>query len=111
MNIYPRLLAATVALLTLNTGRADDAEFLSASDALFALKVEPILAEKCYSCHGDKADDVKGELDLTSREGFFNGANPSKKSWFQENPTRAFSWKSSNGRTRIMKCLQRKMTA
>lgn len=101
MNIYPRLLAATVALLTLNTGRADDAKFLNASDALFALKVEPILAEKCYSCHGDKADDVKGELDLTSREGFFNGGESVEEILVPGKPDESFllevvKWENPN---------------
>ena len=38
------------------------------AERLFTLKVLPVLKAKCYGCHGDDADDVKGEFDVRSRE-------------------------------------------
>jgi hypothetical protein len=45
----------------------------SDSDRLFTLRVLPLLKEKCLACHGDKADDIKGEFDMRTREGLLKG--------------------------------------
>ena len=39
----------------------------------FTLKAFPILQEKCFSCHGENPDKIKGELNLLTREGFLTG--------------------------------------
>jgi hypothetical protein len=49
----------------------------SEGERLFALRVQPLLAEKCWSCHGKEEDDVQGELDLTSRAGMLRGGESS----------------------------------
>jgi mono/diheme cytochrome c family protein len=42
-------------------------------EKLFALKALPIMADKCFSCHGDDPEEIEGELDLTYREGMLKG--------------------------------------
>ncbi|MFD2257428.1 PSD1 and planctomycete cytochrome C domain-containing protein [Luteolibacter algae] len=56
-------------------------ENLSQPDAerLFSLKVYPILQEKCFACHGDDPEKIKGELDLRSLEGMLKGGEYSDK--------------------------------
>jgi len=39
----------------------------------FEKKIHPVLAEKCYKCHSDEADKVKGGLRLDSRERILKG--------------------------------------
>jgi hypothetical protein len=45
----------------------------SEAEILFALKVKPLLANKCFACHGDDPDDLESGLDLTTREGMLYG--------------------------------------
>ena len=41
----------------------------------FASQVWPVLKAKCLACHGDKADDLQGGLDLRSREAAERGGD------------------------------------
>ena len=54
---------------------ADEA---AAGELLFAVEVLPVLREKCFACHGEMADDLKGELDVTSRAGLLKGGESSE---------------------------------
>src|SRR5687768_2618891 len=45
------------------------------AEALFALKVLPLLRTKCFACHGGEAGKIKGGLDLTSRAGLVKGGD------------------------------------
>lgn len=47
-------------------------------DTFFATQVRPLLAEKCWACHGDDAKQIKGELNLKSREALLNGGESGK---------------------------------
>ena len=42
-------------------------------DEHFTLKVQPILSEKCFACHGEDTEDIEGDLTLLTREGFLKG--------------------------------------
>ncbi|MFT7512654.1 MAG: hypothetical protein ACI9QL_001862 [Candidatus Omnitrophota bacterium] len=42
-------------------------------EELFSLKVKPLLSSKCFGCHGEPGQELKGEFDLTTREGFLRG--------------------------------------
>ena len=44
----------------------------SNGDELFALKVLPLLKQKCFQCHG-AGGDLKGDYDITSRAGMLAG--------------------------------------
>ena len=56
---------------------ASGSERLSA-ERLFALEVEPLLAAKCFACHGQDPDAVQGGLRLTSREAMLRGGASSQ---------------------------------
>ena len=56
---------------------ASGSERLSA-ERLFALEVEPLLAAKCFACHGQDPDTVQSGLRLTSREAMLRGGASSK---------------------------------
>ncbi|MEO1526182.1 MAG: PSD1 and planctomycete cytochrome C domain-containing protein [Planctomycetota bacterium] len=43
------------------------------SDRLFTLKVFPLLKEKCFGCHGNDQDDLRGDYNMLTREGMFGG--------------------------------------
>ena len=47
---------------------------------LFSLKVYPLLSSKCFACHGKDPKKIKGELDLTSREGLLMGGESEQPS-------------------------------
>ncbi len=42
-------------------------------DRLFTLKVLPLLKEKCLGCHGNDADDLKGDYDMRTRQAVLAG--------------------------------------
>ena len=52
---------------------SDRNDEIAGMERLFALEVLPILKSKCFACHGDNPDDIKGELDMTSLEGLLRG--------------------------------------
>ncbi len=42
-------------------------------DRLFAREIKPLLAAKCFACHGQNPALLLGEFDLTNREGLLRG--------------------------------------
>ncbi len=56
-----------------HNGHAAETSEITNLDRQFALKVFPLLKEKCFACHGDDPEKIKGELNLTSKEGMLNG--------------------------------------
>lgn len=55
------------------------ADSVGEAEKLFALKVKPLLADKCFSCHGSDPDKIKGELILLTREEMLTGGEYSDK--------------------------------
>ena len=51
----------------------------SDAERLFALEVKPLLAEKCFACHGEEPSAVLGGLDVTSLEGMLRGGATSQQ--------------------------------
>ena len=49
-------------------------------DRLFTLKVLPLLKEKCFGCHGNDPADIRGELDLLTREKMLEGGESEEPS-------------------------------
>ena len=49
----------------------------TAAEKLFATQVKPLLAAKCFACHGGDKDKIEGELDLTTRAGMLKGGSTS----------------------------------
>jgi hypothetical protein len=74
-----RSLAWAIALLCaskLTQEAAPAAETFSPSQIeFFEQKIRPVLAEKCYDCHGSEAKSVKGGLLLDSRDGWLKGGD------------------------------------
>ena len=50
------------------------------ADRLFTLKVLPLLKEKCFGCHGNDPDDIRGGYDILSREGMLRGGESEEPS-------------------------------
>lgn len=69
--IRPLLIALAWLYLTA-PGRAAD------KDDLLAVRVLPLLKEKCLACHGDDAQKLNGKLDLRSRAGVLKGGASGK---------------------------------
>ena len=75
---FRRLLSAVVALWLVAA-----VPFCPAQDAIptdhesaereFTLDVLPLLKSKCFGCHGEDTEDIKGEFDVTSREALLTG--------------------------------------
>ena len=41
----------------------------------FEKKIRPVLADKCYKCHSEKSEKIKGGLVLDTREGIRRGGD------------------------------------
>ena len=61
-------IAAFVFALTPRAGAAD-----AAIEKLFAVDVFPVLRAKCFACHGDKPDKIKGGLNMLTLAGLLKG--------------------------------------
>ncbi len=62
------ILTALIALSTSGDGRAESSLDPKGVE-FFEAKVRPILVTRCYECHSDMADELKGGLRLDTREG------------------------------------------
>ncbi len=71
---YPIRLAALLAALSsvVPFARANEAEDM---DRLFTLKIYPVLAQKCFGCHGDDPDDIDGGLVMHTLDDILFGGN------------------------------------
>ena len=58
-----------VLLVAVGLQAADD---YTEGEKLFALKVKPLLKQKCFACHGGE-DKIKGDLILTNLEDMLLG--------------------------------------
>ena len=58
----------------------------SKGEELFALRIAPILQEKCFACHSEKEGKLKGDLDLSSLEGMLFGGETSEKVLVPQKP-------------------------
>jgi hypothetical protein len=61
---------------------------------LFALKVKPLLVEKCLACHGEQGSKIKGGLDLSTREGFLHGGDEHSDTLVSGSPSESFVMKA-----------------
>lgn len=50
------------------------------AEKLFTLKVLPVLQSKCFGCHGSDADQVRGDLNLLTREDMLVGGESGEPS-------------------------------
>jgi len=77
----PLAVSWLVLLVALAGGDAAVASDQKAIDGekLFAVRIQPLLAEKCLACHGADRDEIQGDLDLTTREGMLAGGESSDR--------------------------------
>lgn len=73
------LLSATTCCAGSLDAQAQDQASTTGQDRIFALKVYPLLKERCFACHGDDPEKIKGELNLTTREGMLKGGEYSNE--------------------------------
>lgn len=73
MNCRRQCLRLAALAAVLMAGRQVAPAAGEAGERLFALRVKPLLAEKCLACHGQDPAVTLGGLDLTSREGLLRG--------------------------------------
>lgn len=57
-----------------------------AAEREFTLKVLPILSDKCFGCHGNDADEIKGEYNMLSRENLLRGGETGDPAVIPEEP-------------------------
>ena len=60
-------------VVLLSSSLLSSAEGIQEGERLFVEKIQPLFAEKCMACHGDKPDKLKGEFDMRTREGMLKG--------------------------------------
>ena len=68
----PSLLPLACALLLQDPAPAPEAEPAPAEDSWFALRIEPLLEEHCYECHGERD---RGGLRLSNRAAILRGGD------------------------------------
>ena len=61
-------------------------------ELFFATQVRPLLAEKCWACHGDDAKQLKGELDLKSRTAALKGGESARPAIVPGQPEESPLW-------------------
>ena len=70
-------------------------------EKLFALKVNALLESKCIACHSAKEGKIKGDLDLSTREGMLLGGETSEEVLVPGHPEKslimtAIEWKDED---------------
>ncbi|MEW4487478.1 PSD1 and planctomycete cytochrome C domain-containing protein [Thalassoglobus sp. JC818] len=81
-NFWNRMTLAVASLLLLTGILSADvpAEKHEEAARLFTLKVLPTLKAKCFGCHGDDPENIKGELDVRTLEGLLRGGESGEPS-------------------------------
>lgn len=74
--------AITMSFSLLATAFADE----RTGDREFTLKILPLLKAKCFGCHGDDSEDVKGAIDVRSREALLRGGESGEAAIVPGNP-------------------------
>ena len=76
------VLVAIASRPTPSVTAADDAKVVAASRAeeVFANRVLPIFREKCFACHGDDPNEIRGEFNMLTREGLLKGGESDEAS-------------------------------
>src|SRR3954463_7248506 len=70
-----RLLFVVLAFVFACTARAAESAPTAAQLDFFEKKIRPVLADKCYKCHSEKAEKVRGGLLLDTREAARRGGD------------------------------------
>lgn len=76
-----KLLQSVIFLLAIGCCQPSMAQELDEDvEGLFVHRVLPTLQEKCFSCHGNDAEDLRGEFDMRTRAGMLKGGESGEPS-------------------------------
>ena len=76
-----RILAASCLLLVLSSiDRCFPADKELSPESMFATQILSVFREKCFSCHGEDLDDIRGEFDMRSLAGLLQGGESGEPS-------------------------------
>ncbi len=70
-----RPLLAAFAFLLAALGASNAAAEDEKTETLFVRRIAPLLQEKCLACHGGDAKEIKGRLDLRTRQALLKGGD------------------------------------
>jgi mono/diheme cytochrome c family protein len=79
-----RIALAVWVLFAATVVHADDS-----AEVHFVRRVLPVLRDKCFACHGQDADDIKGGLTLTTRAGLLKGGESGEAAVVPKNPNKS----------------------
>lgn len=68
-----RFLTLFALLIGLSLGGSDFVHAQDDADRLFTLRVLPVMKEKCFGCHGNDPDDIRGDYNMMTREALIAG--------------------------------------
>ena len=77
---------AKILLLSIAGSASAVADAQQEGERLFSLKVRRVLSSKCFACHGEEPKEIKGEFDLTTREGLLKGGESGEPSMVPGKP-------------------------
>ncbi len=83
------VMAGFVVALVITCCRSTSVTTLDDAEKIFAYEVFPLLESKCFACHGDDPDDIKGQLDIRSREDMLKGGESGKPALHPGDPERS----------------------
>ena len=76
MLCFAALLAGTVSVHAIEATAKPVSDSISAEQRdFFEKKIRPVLADKCYKCHAQDSEKIKGGLTLDTREGIRRGGD------------------------------------
>ena len=59
------------------------------SDQLAVLRVQPLLKHRCFGCHGDEPEKIKGGYDMRTSEGLFAGGDSERPALVPQHPEKS----------------------
>lgn len=73
-------------LILMSASHLSAGETTEAAEEHFTLKVLPLLQTKCFGCHGNDPQDIRGEYTMLSRAGLLAGGESGEPSLIPEKP-------------------------
>ncbi len=109
--ILPQLLVGILSAPHLMAFAEEGPDLRSEGERLFSLKVKQIISSKCFACHGEDPKKIKGEFDLTTREGLLKGGESEEPGMVPGKPEVSPIVLSIERKMRISLCRPRRMTS
>src|SRR6476469_1025019 len=82
-----RLIAAACLFLAAAAALAAPAASTADGERLFAVKIQPLMKEKCLACHGeDPKGKIKGGFDMRTPDAFLKGGDSGQSPLLKSDP-------------------------